>query len=137
MPRQTLFAYADGYDLDDVAAELERQFAAFVASRRWKSPDVWVVNQRDSSASDAGDVPQWDLGLNLDLPDPGAETLGWFSDVEAIALFLAQLHASTGRAFVIGVQDNEAGFNEDLFTIDSPTPDLARLRAIIGVGPVT
>ena len=137
MARQTLFAYVDGYDLEDVAAELERQFAAFVASRTWRSPDVWVVNQRDASPSDHnGDLPQWDLGLNLDLPDPGAETPGWFADIEAIALFLAQLHATTGRAFVIGVQDNEADFNEDLLTIDSPTPDITRLRALIGVGPV-
>jgi hypothetical protein len=137
MARQTLFAYVDGYDLKDVAAELECQFAALVASRTWRSPDVWVVNQRDSAApSDAGDLPQWDLGLNMDLPDPGTETPGWFADIEAIALFLARLHATTGRAFVIGIQDNEADFNEDLLTIDSPTPDLARLRALIGVGPV-
>jgi hypothetical protein len=33
MARQTLFAYVDGYDLEDVAAELERQFADFVAGR--------------------------------------------------------------------------------------------------------
>ena len=137
MARQTLFAYVDGHDLEDVAAEFERQFAAFVAGRTWRSPDVWVVNQRDPSPSDnTGELPQWDLGLNLDLPDPGAETPGWFADIEAIALFLAQLHATTGRAFVIGIQDNEADFNEDLLTIDSPTPDLTRLRTLIGVGPV-
>jgi hypothetical protein len=137
MARQTLFAYVDGYDLDDVAADLERQFAAFVASRTWRSPDVWVVNQRDPAApSDTKDLPQWDLGLNMDLPDPGAESPGWFADVEAVVQFLARLHAATGRNFVIGIQDNEADFNEDLFTVDSPTPDLARLRALIGVGPV-
>ena len=137
MARQTLFAYVDGYDLEGVAADLECQFAAFVASRAWRSPDVWIVNQRDPGApSDTEDLRQWDLGLNIDLPDPGTETPGWFADIEAIALFLTRLNTTTGRAFVIGVQDNEADFNEDLLAIDSPTPDLTRLRTLIGVGPI-
>jgi hypothetical protein len=72
----------------------------------------------------------------LKLPDAGKETAGWFGDVEAIALFLAELHAATGRDFVIGIHDNEAGVSEDLFNVNSATPDLAQLRAIIGVGPV-
>ena len=137
MARHTLLAYVEGSDLGDLAGELEAQFDQFVGSRTWNSPDVWIVNQRqDRNSAKSNDLPQWDLGLNMELPDAGKETPGWFSDVEAIAQFLGELHATTGRNFFIGIHDNDAGFNEDLFTVSSTTPDLAQLRAIIGVGPV-
>jgi len=69
----------------------------------------------------------------MNLPDPGDEPPGWFSDVERIAVFLGQLHAKTGRDFVIGIGDNEQGYSEDLFSVDRPQPDLVLLRRIIGV----
>ena len=69
----------------------------------------------------------------MHLPDPGSEPLGWFADVERIASFLANLHVQTGRDFIIGIGDNERGFSEDLFSVDSADPDLGVLRKIIGV----
>ena len=89
--------------------------------------------ERDPSLR-PGDLPDWDLGLNLDLPDPPQEPEGWFEDVERIATFLAELHTVTGRDFVIGICDHERGFSEDLALIDSASVDLDFLRRIIGVG---
>jgi hypothetical protein len=81
-----------------------------------------------------GDLADWDLGVNIDLPDPAAEPRGWFADIERIAKFLADLRTSSGRDFIIGITDNDRKISEDLFTIDSGTPDLAMLRRLIGVG---
>ena len=93
------------------------------------------MNQRhppDESLK-AGDLPDWELGLNVELPDSPSEPNGWFNDMEAIARFLAELHRATGRNFVIGICDSSAGTSEDLFTVDSNEPDLVELRSIIGV----
>lgn len=78
------------------------------------------------------DLPDWDLGLNLPLPEVGKEPNGWFSDVEAIALFLATLARKTGREFVIGISDLGRGLSEDLAYVDAAPPDLQNLRAVIG-----
>src|SRR5215467_11181011 len=88
MPRHTLFAYVDGSDLDDIADALEGRLRAFVEARSWIAGEAWVVNQQleaDASCTEPEDIPCWDLGLNLHLPDPGIEPAGWFADVEAIA----------------------------------------------------
>ena len=76
------------------------------------------------------------MGLNLELPDPGTESPGWFADVEAVAQFLGTLHRECGRDFVIGIGNTETGITDDLFDVSTGSPDLARLRAIIGVGDV-
>ena len=95
-----------------------------------------TVNQRspDESTLGGNDLPDWDLGLNLSLPDPGQETPGWFSDVHAVAEFLAGLTTEFKRQFVIGIADTQTGTSEDLHYIASVDPELARLKAIIGVG---
>ena len=138
MARHTLYAYVEGADLQGVAVALQAALDRFVQGRRWTCAPARVVNQRhepDPSAK-AGDLPPWDLGLNLTLPDPGNEPAGWFADVEAVALFLADMTTTTGRQFVIGIDDAERGFNEDLFSIATPDVDLTLLRAVIGVGEV-
>ena len=136
MSMHTLFAYVDGFDLQDMADEVEKLCEAFVADRHWQFGTPWVVNQRLETGErhTSNDLPEWELGINMDLPDPGCEPLGWFSDVEAIAEFLGTLHARTGREFVIGIADNQHGYSEDLFTVQSEHPDLEQLRQIIGVG---
>jgi hypothetical protein len=40
----------------------------------------------------------------------------------------------TGRVLVIGVGDSSTGVTEDLFDVKNGEPDLAQLRAILGVG---
>jgi len=138
MPRHTLYAYVDGADLKDVAAILEARFTEFVAGRQWVAGSASVVNQRrgEESCTQPGDLPLWDLGLTLHLPDPGAESPGWFADLEAVAQFLGTLHRECGRDFIIGIADTETGITEDLFTVSTDSPDLGRLRAIIGVADV-
>jgi hypothetical protein len=81
----------------------------------------------------ADDLPDWDLGLNMALPDPGQEPSGWFSEVERIVAFLAELHGTTGREFVLGVYDAEGGISEDLFSVDRGSPDMEEFRTILGV----
>ncbi|MCR6480413.1 hypothetical protein NU688_29955 [Variovorax sp. ZS18.2.2] len=78
-------------------------------------------------------MPDWDLGINLALPDSGNEPEGWFGDVERVAGCLAKLHSTFAREFVIGIADNVTGVTEDLFFVESDAPDLGRLRSAIGV----
>ena len=134
MTKHILYAYVDGADLDDVAATLEERLNAFVASRQWIAGAVSVVNQRqdDESSAEAGDLPLWDSGLNLELPDQGAEPPGWFTDVKAIVEFLPILHRECGgREFVVGIGDTETGIAEDLYFVSTDPPDLKELRDII------
>lgn len=122
MPRHTLYAYADGADLEDVAEILEARFTEFATSREWRTGRASVVNQRhgDETCTRPGDLPLWDLGLTLALPDPGGESVGWFADVEAVAQFLGTLH----RDFVIGIAETVTGITGDLFAVSTDSPDL-------------
>jgi len=134
MSRQTLYAYVDGSDLSDIADELQLTLERFVETRRWRSVP-WVVNQQHDNDTTLrpGDLPGWDLGLNMELPDPDEEPPGWFSDVEDIARFLVELRARIGRGFVIGIGDESRGIAEDLYDIGEGGLDLEQLRRIIGV----
>jgi hypothetical protein len=122
MPKQTVFAYAQGTDFDGVVEAVETQLDALVADRKWVLADVWVVNQREDSG--------WDLGLNLTLPSGKARPKSWGEDIAAIATALGALHRATKRTFVIGVADAK-GDTKDLFTIDSATPDLKKLASAL------
>ena len=83
MARHILYAYVCGSDLTDIADELLAAFGRFVASRTWVCDEPRPVNQRraDDPSLRPGDLPDWDIGLNITLPDPGHETPGWFSDI--------------------------------------------------------
>ena len=135
MARHTLYAYVDGSDLDDVADEFGAKLREFVASDGWRLRRPTMVDQRRENDPTLGpeNLPDWELGVNLELPDPGDEPRGWFADVERIARFLGTLHESHGRDFVIGIGDNASGRSEDLFFVDCGEPNLLRLRQIIGV----
>lgn len=138
MPRQTLYAYVDGADLDDIADALGSRFAQFVEGRRWVSGRASVVNQKhgEETCSQPGDLALWDLGLNLELPDAGTESPGWFADVEVVARFLGTLHREFARDFVIGMANTQTGITEDLFHVSTDAPDLGSLRTILGVGEI-
>ena len=136
MARHTLYAYVDGSDLDEVADSIQVALEKLVAASSWAFVRPRIVNQKherdDSYRPD--DLTDWDLGLNLDLPDPGVEPTGWFQDVEQLARLVGQIVTRTGREFVIGISDNATGVAEDLFDIEDDHPDLGQLRAIIGSG---
>ena len=133
-PTHTLYAYVDGYDLGEVAGRVETELRAVLSSGGWRWRAPVLVNRRLERTPDLSpeDLPVWDLGVSLELPEPGSEPPGWFSDVERIAKAMGQLHAQTGRDFVFGIWDAKRRFSEDLYFVESANPDLDQLRAIIG-----
>jgi hypothetical protein len=135
MARHTLFAYADGSDLAEVADEIERGLVEVIEQTQWRFGRPRFVDQRgfEDDTLRPGETEVWELGLNFDLPDPPLEPVGWFRDVEQIAIGFGRLHKLTGRDFVIGIFDNERGISDDLFIVNSDRPDLGLLRRIIGV----
>ena len=133
MQRHTLYAYVDGTDLDDVAVAIERELVALADSSGWVASRPIVVNQKSMHAgSRPDDLPDWDLGVNLTLPEPEFEPTDWFADIERVVARLAQLHSKFGRDFVIGIADNASGVADELFHIESETTDLGKLRMLIG-----
>ena len=108
---ETLYIYADGYDLEEVANLLEERFAEFV--ERWRVPHAEVVNHRTEEITDllSGDLPEWNLGLNI--------ALGILSrnKVEELVAFLAELSRETQREFVIGHFDSKTMIASDWFGI--------------------
>ncbi len=114
MQRHTLYAYVDGSDLDDVAVAIERELVALANSSGWVASRPIVVNQKSVHAgSRPGDLPDWDLGVSLTLAEPGLEPTDWFADIERVVARLTHLHSKFGR--------------------DLETPDLGKLRLLIGV----
>ncbi|WP_244788258.1 hypothetical protein [Cupriavidus pauculus] len=133
MQQRTLYAYVDGSDLDDVVVDIERELMELVASQGWVLSRPVVVNQKSVVVgSRSGDFPDWDLGINLALPDPGRERREWFADVGRVVACLVRLHSKFGRDFVIGIADNSSGVADDLFHVESENPDLSKLRLLIG-----
>jgi len=136
MPFDTLYAYVDGADIEDIAADLETRFTAFINGRRWWFDGAArVVNRRygRETCTRPEDLPLWELGLNLLSPPPGVDLPRWFRDIEAIAGFLGTLHRECGRDFVIGITIAKTGVSDDLFFVTTDLPDMVKLRAIIGV----
>lgn len=125
MARHTLYAYALGKDLHEVAGLVVQRVMYFIRKTRWRHGKPRLVDQQQND--------QFDLGLNYDLPDPPNEPAGWFEDIERIATFCAELRTTTGRDFAIGIGDNSSGVAEDLFYIDTDKPNLLKLRQMIGV----
>lgn len=121
-----LFAYVDGSDLDEIAESLEAEFEDFVERSRWRNATPNVVNQRfdDDASLKPGDRPDWQIGLNVEF-----DASDGLDDVERIARFLGDLHSQTGCDFVIGLE--EGGVTEDLFYVDTNTPDLDAMRRAI------
>jgi len=128
MRQHVLYAYVEAHDFAPLAERLAARFADFIKGRQWVSGDAWPVNQR-------GEAGDWELGMNLELPNPHEEPEGWFADIEEIAVFLRELAGEFGFQFVIGIGDKSRGIAEDLFTVNSGPVDIERLQAIIGVAP--
>ncbi|MFO0570323.1 MAG: hypothetical protein U0263_32070 [Polyangiaceae bacterium] len=126
----TLYAYVHGSDLDDIAELLLRDLQTFVRQTPWKTAEPSVVSQRSPADPTlaSGDVPDWDLGLNLPLP-LGPSTA--IDDAVTIAQHLVELRARVSRDFVIGLHDDRTGATEDLFFVDSHTLDVDSLRAAL------
>lgn len=120
MAKKTLFAYVSGSEHSDaVVKAVEAKLDALVAERKWTSKDVWVVNQKEP--------PYWDLGVNVAVPTGKSLSPAFLEDAVAIANALASLHDEVKRSFVIGIADGDA--TEDLLFVDSPKPELERLKS--------
>lgn len=87
------------------------------------------MNQQSRKGDTAGG---WDLGINLELPDPQMEPSGWFEDVEEIAIACNELARDLETPFVVGISDQQSGIADDLFGLDGGAIDVERLGAIIG-----
>jgi hypothetical protein len=119
----TLYAYAMGTDLDDIAPRIEARLDELVAARTWRAADVWVVNQRETEA-------EWDLGVNLTLPASPRKKSEWLEDAAAIAAAVAALKGETGRSFVFGIQQGKSP-PKDAFVVDTEAPNLEGLRTAL------
>jgi hypothetical protein len=130
IPKHTLYAYAEGNDLHDVADTLVAAFARLIAEGGWVCGQPWAVNQRREDDPSLGpeDLPDWEIGLNLTLPDSGAEPASWFGDVERIVAALERMHVETGRDFVLGIGHEDRGISEDMAFIGERAVDRAWLR---------
>jgi len=91
-----------------------------------------VVNQvhqpRASLAS--GDLPDWDLGINLPLPDPDA-TEPALLDLLVLVEFLAHLREKIGHDFVLGLANSSSSVAEDCLFVTDRSPTRDQLRALL------
>jgi hypothetical protein len=132
MSKNTLYIYFLGTDFCDFVDIFVKHADQFIQSRTWICPDIWTVNQR-RTARDG--VPEWELGLNLDLPDPHQEPPGWFTDVEEIVIFCIACRTEFRHDIEIGISDNERQHCEAIIEITAEPPDLDYLRDFIGIAP--
>src|SRR5580765_7351267 len=98
MAKHNLYAYALGFEFSAIAFRVVERVDDFIASRQWVCPDVWAVNQQRTAED-------WELGLNLSLPEPYQETPGWYADVEAVVAFCCQLRREFDQDFIVGIAD--------------------------------
>lgn len=115
----TVYIYADGSDLHDVAEELLSSFGDL--SKSWFDRGAVLVNSDPGQAltAEGYDFPDWFLGVNI--------PVATFHEREVSELLpvLIRLAETTGREFVIGVAD-EFGRTEDLVFFDEHNGERAR-----------
>lgn len=132
MSRFVLLACVDGSDLHEVAERIRRDLDHFAASTPWSRP-TWVVDEvrpRDS-ALQPGDLPDWTLGVNHELPDDHTVD-DWFQDVERIAVTISEIAAATGRTFALCLADTQSGTVEEFASLNGDRVDLEKLRLMLG-----
>lgn len=132
MTRPVLYVYLDGCApsvAGRIAAELERA----VSVSKWVLAAPAIVNEVGSCGATSGhrDLPPWDVGLELALPETGSEPCGWFRDVERFARMTGEVVSRTGCYFVIGIAECDAAVWEDLFVVDTATPDIDAFAAAV------
>lgn len=133
----TLYAFVEGNDLEEAAPEIVPALEEFLSSRSWSRPTS-LVNQihPSTNALPAEDLPDWELGLLHELPNPGNDEPGWFSDIESIGVFLVELSQKTGRDFVIGLANIATGINEDIEWVQAGELDIESLKRGLGIAEV-
>jgi len=128
MTKHTIYAYVIPDDAAVDEASMIRRVNEFISSRQWLCPDVWAVNQKHES----GDR---ELGLNIALPKPYQEPIGWFSDIEAIVALCVQLRHGFECDFVLGIAENGTSHAEDIIEVENDSPNILFLKKFIGIEP--
>jgi hypothetical protein len=102
-----VYAYIDGSDLETLVEPLTRAFGQLTT--QWSALGAIFVNQKNDRSANVrpGDLPDWELGINLPL-----ERFGANQALELLA-FSKPLSQSTGREIVVGVAD-ALGVTEDV-----------------------
>jgi hypothetical protein len=134
MAKSTIYAYLIGNDFKGIATPIVEQINSFIGQKNWICSEIWAVNQQRETED--GSI-KWELGINLDLPDPYQEPPGWFEDVNSIISFCVNIRKEYNHYIVIGISDNESGITEDIIEIDSDEPDIEYIKNFIGVEPPT
>jgi len=136
MSRHALYAYVDGPCPAEVARALQLALEEFVARGKWRIVRPRIVHRiRGTNALESnGDLPDRELGLDLDLPEPFTEPGDWLDDVDLLAVGIGQIVGSTGQAFVAGLRDDDTGVAEDLLVVEDGA-DLAGLRELVELRP--
>jgi hypothetical protein len=133
MSPDTIYAYVDGSDLHGVAREIETAILDFVRSHSWRFAPPEVVNHQHPAdpKMQPGDLPDWDLGVNLRLPAKPIVEAGVLDDLVALTKFLHTLHRETNREFVLGLADSKTGTAEDCLFVGKTCPTAAELRRLL------
>lgn len=132
MTESVLVACVDGNDLDNVAPLLRERFQRFITNRKWEAANVDFVEQKHAPDPNFPDyLPDWDLGLRVGLAHV-TDCPTWFTDVEAVVGFLADLHSETGRDFLLYLSPHtQRWLQEHLVFVDGKVVDLPLLREMI------
>lgn len=133
MPKHILYVYVDGRDLEGVASKLEPAIDDLLWRRTWIMPRPTLVNQKHApeAAAGPGDLPGWDLGINLDVPDIGKEPDDWLDDVEFLVIAFWDLRKRFGQDFVLGIFEARSETTEDLGVINHKLPKIADIKKAI------
>jgi len=134
MAKNTIYAYLIGNEFKEIDGPIVEQINSFIDQQKWTCSEIWAVNQQKK---DEDGFIKWELGINLDLPDPDHEPPGWFEDVKAIISFCVITRKRYNHDIVIGISDNERGITEDIVEIDSDEPDIEYIKNFIGIEPPT
>ena len=103
----TFYIYAEGNDLDGIAAEVRLRVEAFIEPYQGR---VRVVDRRAKAVS--SDLPDWDLGVNFEFQS--------LTDVEKkdLLLFFQCLSAEFDRDFILGGALSH-GLSEDFVSLSA------------------
>lgn len=131
--RRVLYVYLDEREPNGAASRVAAELEHAVSGSKWVLGAPAVVHEvgSRSDSSKLRDLPPWDVGLGLALPETGSEPCGWFRDVESVARITGDVVARTGCHFVFGIAECDAGVWEDLFVVDTATPDVGALAAAL------
>ena len=132
--RHTLYGYIVGVELADGERVVVDLIRTAIEAGDWHYARPCLVNQQHPAGEydEPDDLPLWDLGLNMRLPEPGAEPVGWVDDLKSVLGILAQVFVATGRDSVVGIHDATTGITDDLFSVRSPVHDFDEFRTAIG-----